>query len=130
MKARAIHCLQTMWVITVVFLSAAFVKCVVWSLWLSVPVAIVGFIALSWIGITVIAMFDYEFRMAGRYNIKIENVPRYKEIFQKLENKESMGINTFGIPDEITDVEEWLRYYRWMIDESLTKTQKKYGDET
>lgn len=117
-----IHRFQTMWVLSALSLAIVFVIAVDWSLWVAIMVAVVGFIILSWVGITVIAQFDYNHRMAAKYGVKIENLPLYFSLFEKLTEMESQGIDTFGIPKEIDDVDDWLRFCRWQAAEAINKS--------
>lgn len=115
------HRIQTLWIITTLFGIISFVHICDWSLWLSIPVAIIGFILASWIGISIIAMFDYNHRMAARYGVKIENVPLYFSLFEKLTELEAQGIDSSGIPSEVKDPEDWLRFCRWQAIENFKK---------
>lgn len=115
------HRIQTLWIITMVFISAGFVRLCDWSLWLSIPVAIIGFLLASWIGVSIIAMFDYNHRKAARYGVKIENLPLYFSLFEKLTELEAHDIDSSGIPSEVKDKEDWLRFCRWQAIENLNK---------
>lgn len=77
----------------------------------------------SWMGITIIAMFDYNHRMAGKYGVKIENLQLYFSLFDKLTDMEMRGIDSSGIPNEVNDMEDWLRFCRWQAAETLQETQ-------
>lgn len=121
-----VHRIQTLWILTIMFAAIGFVKICSWSLWITIPLALVGFAAVSWIGITIIAMFDYNHRMAGQYGIKIENLPLYFELFDRLKDMESRGIESSGIPAEVKDVNDWLRFCCWQRDESIKDLNKQF----
>lgn len=118
------HRIQTFWIIAMAFISAGFVRLCNWSLWLSIPAAIIGFFLASWIGISIIAMFDYNHRMAARYGVKIENLPLYFSLFEKLTELEAQGIDSSGILSEIKDPEDWFRFCRWQAMEDLNSEFK------
>lgn len=123
-----VHRVQTLWIITMAFISAGFVRLCDWSLWVSIPVAIIGFLLVSWAGISIIAMFDHNHRKAARYGVKIENLPLYFSLFEKLTELEAQDINSSEIPSEVKDTEDWLQFCRWQAIENLNKLQ--HGDET
>lgn len=120
-----VHRIQTLWIITALFGMIIFVRRCDWSLWLSIPVAIIGFILASWIGITLISTFDYDHRMAAKYGVKIENLPLYFSLFDKLIELEAHGIDSSGIPSEVKDTEDWLRFCRWQAIENIKQLQRK-----
>lgn len=120
-----IHRIQSLWILTMLFVAAGFVKVCSWSLWITIPLALIGFLIVIWIGITAIAMFDYNHRMAARYGIKIENLPLYFELFDRLMDMESRGIDSSGIPAEVKDVDDWLRFCRWQIDEVINDSKNQ-----
>ncbi|MDE6276861.1 MAG: hypothetical protein K2M06_02015 [Muribaculaceae bacterium] len=57
--------------------------------------------------------------MAARYGVRIENLPLYFSLFENMVEKEEQGIDTSGIPPEVTDAMDWLRFCRWQADELL-----------
>ena len=125
---RWIYRIQTCWIITVGFIAAVFIKACDWSLWLRIPFCAIGSVMLIWIGISLLALFDYNHRMAARYGVKIENLPLYFSLFESMVEKEAQGIDTSGIPKEVSDVEDWIRFCRWQAAENFKKLQ--HGTET
>lgn len=65
--------------------------------------------------------------MAARYGIKIENVPLYFSLFEKLTELEAQGIDSSGIPSEVKDPEDWLRFCRWQAIENFKKLLHEKG---
>lgn len=119
-SSRWIFWVQHAWTLTVLALGVLFIAKCKWSLWLTVPMGIIGAAILWQIGLGLISLMDYNHRMAAKYNIKIENVPLYNTIFDDMVKKEGQGIDTIGIPEGINDVQEWLRFCRWQLDKELT----------
>lgn len=68
--------------------------------------------------------FIYNQHMAAKYGIKIENLPLYFSIFEELCDMEAHGIDSSGLPKEIKDVNEWLRFCHWQAVEAMEKLYK------
>lgn len=116
---KRVHSLQTIWIWVSAFAIPSILRASFNSFWLWAIVSFVAWVVVSWIGISLISLLDYNHRMATKYNIKIENIPFYEKVFEELVEKEAHGIDSFGIPQEIQDVEEWLRFCRWQMDKGL-----------
>lgn len=120
-SSKWIHRIQSCWIITSIICASVFIKLSSWSLWISVPVGIIGLILISWTGISIISLFDYNHRMAIKNGIKIENLPLYFSIFERLVKLEKNGMDSSEIPSEIVNVDEWKRFCRWQLEEQLHK---------
>lgn len=118
-KSKIVKRCQDAWILVMFALLSAFIHASNWSLWISIPIGLLGFITLSWTGISIICLFDYNHRMALKYNVRIENVPYYTSLFDEMVEKEMIGIDTSGIPEGIKDPEEWLRFCQWQFMEGL-----------
>ncbi len=112
---------QNVWALIIIALGVLFlIKCE-WSFSLSIPICIIAAFILWQIGIAVISLMDYNHRMAIKYNIKIENIPIYYSIFDEMVKKEEQGIDTSGIPNGVTDIQEWLRFCQWQIEKEFKR---------
>lgn len=124
-NSRLVFWLQHAWTLVVISLGILFlVKCE-WSLWIAIPVCVIGALLLWQIGLALLSLLDYNHRMAAKYNIKIENIPLYNSIFDEMVKNEEQGIDTSGIPEGISDVQEWLRFCRWQIEKELENGNNK-----
>lgn len=115
-SSKWVYWLQHVWSLVVISLGILFLAKSMWSLWLTIPVCFISGAVLWQVGIALISLLDYNHRMAVKYNIKIENIPLYISIFDEMVKKEERGIDTSGIPEGISDVQEWLRFCRWQLE--------------
>jgi len=120
-SSRWVYWLQNAWMSVVGLSCILFVTKCNWSMWISIPVCVIGALLMWQIGLALLSLLDYNHRMAAKYNIKIENIPLYNSIFDEMVKKEEQGIDTSGIPEGITDVQEWLMFCRWQIEKELNE---------
>lgn len=118
-SSRWVFWTQNAWTIIVLTLGVMFIAKCKWSLWLTIPMCIIGVAILWQLGIGLLSLLDYNHRMAVKYNLKIENIPIYSSIFEEIVKREEQGIDTRGIPEGINDAQEWLRFVRWQLDREL-----------
>ena len=112
---------QNIWTLIVIGFGILFLAKCEWSFLLSIPICIIVAFILWRIGFGIISLMDYNHRMAAKYNIRIENIPIYYSIFDEMVKKEEQGIDTSGIPNGITDAQEWLRFCQWQIEKEFKR---------
>lgn len=95
-----------------------------WSFWVSSPLCMIAGFVMAYLGIGLISLCDYNHRMCAKYNIRIEMLPLYEKTFNELAEQESRGIDTFGIPQDIQDADEWLRYCHWQTQEGIEQLKR------
>lgn len=122
--SKWIHRIQTCWIATAFLGAIVFIRMSSWTLWLSIPTGVVGFLLVAWFGVGVISMFDYNHRMCARYGVKIENLPLYLSLYERLMEMEARGEDSSGIPKEVDDVDDWIRFCQWQASEAMRQLYK------
>lgn len=89
------------------------------SYWASVPLFVLSWFVISYIGLGLISLCSPKHRLAAKLNIKIENLPIYEEAFNKLVEAEMRGEDTQWIGDQLPDEQEWLRYLQYELSKGL-----------
>lgn len=64
---------------------------------------------------------DLKHRLANEIGVRYEMLDFYMKKFQDKVCLEMSGIDTSGIDDDIEDVDEWLRYCNWEIEQSMKR---------
>ena len=89
--------------------------------WISIPLFLLMWVAVVFIGIGLISLCDSDHRLCAKYRIKIENLPQYRKAFDELVKSEKQGSETQWIGDDIPDKNEWLRYLSYELEKGLKK---------
>ncbi|WP_279113342.1 hypothetical protein [Bacteroides acidifaciens] len=121
MNNRMMFYVQTAWIGVIGGCSLWLSRLISDNYWISVPLFLLMWIALSFIGMGLIGLCNPDHRLCAKYGIKIENLPLYQKAFEELVEAEKRGEDTQWIGDELPDKNEWLRYLSYEIEKGLTK---------
>lgn len=64
---------------------------------------------------------DLKHRLANEIGVRVERLDLYMNLFQKKLIDEMNGIDSSGIPEEVDDEEEWMRYMMWEVNQSKSR---------
>ena len=119
MKNRILFYAQTAWVGLMGGCSLYLSRLISENFWVSIPVFVLILVVLSFLGISLISLFNPDHRLCAKYGIKIENLPLYRKAFEELVAAEKRGEETQWIGDRLPDEREWIRYLNYEIEKGL-----------
>lgn len=64
---------------------------------------------------------DLKHRLAAEIGVRFDKLDLYMRLFQRMVSDEMAGINTSGIPKEVDDIEEWMRYVNWEMKQAMAR---------
>lgn len=117
-----IYYIQSVWIFLCGGIMWAISRIVVESYWISVPVFIALWVVSAWIGIALISLFEKNYRMAAKHQIKIENITLYQKLFEEIVRQ---GDKASEISLEVEDPEEWHRFTSGTV-EKQRKARKRF----
>lgn len=71
------------------------------------------------------SQIDLKHRLADEIGVRYEKLDFYMHKFQNMVYDEMAGIDTSGIPADIDDVDEWMRYINWEMKQSMSRMSDK-----
>ena len=68
-----------------------------------------------------LSKLDLKHRLADEIGVRFEKLDSYMQKFQSMVYDEMSGVDTSGIPSDIDDVDEWMRYVNWEIKQAKSR---------
>lgn len=68
-----------------------------------------------------LSQIDLKHRLADEIGVRYDKLDFYMQKFQNMVYDEMAGIDTSGIPADIDDVDEWMRYVNWEMNQAMDR---------